>query len=887
MNSLDDVIRKISPLTDKISFENYIKAVQSYYADASKVVQSKQALCYVNFVHPNIYVVVLDAIRLAQTYEKKRQTVDNIDVHSLFGTIQNNENNVISVDGNIKTLCDMINAIPVGTKEFTWKVKNEYARTINGMSKTFMANLDSCTNKQTKVQKENLKMKNTIEILTKSITTTLHTSIVEKYNTLDDLTNALIRYVNAVIEIIPFDKYDNITNIYASIREDSDFDKFIKKYNYNVLQYALYYFYGLVKYFYKHHKRLKSLSSSSSSSSNDFTQVTKDIFNFTKYIFDFIFTVIDLYGNNDDDGGGRSVVDAAANINIDTNDDTRNKKVINFGSVLNDTLIRIKKTLEHNAIVSKDTDMYKQRIFVLENDMRRIDKELLERIRENEILREKITGYDIRQEKMQDRFADMEHRYATLINEYEKLQKTYNDANNDGVADYQKHPQYMALLDELLAQKLRTEQMENDKRTVERINEQLNEKYTSLRNKMMAIESESNALRNRHEERHAGETVEKLQQQLRSIEMSELETKRQNEHILQLYATLQNDYKNLQQSHSANDVHMRERINELENINYSLNSINEELTLQMGMLQDNYNLLDHKYNENLKRIVGETDAIKMEHTHCIEHAKKLDVEIKRLNEEKEELEKQRAAHRDYETEMERLREENEKLQNRWHDMSNDVSKAFDEKLYDNYKTQNTEAMELFLRTSNKLMDIVEPLIVKTKNKGDHNKLWKYIDAIRKRMKYRFVVNVTNEYEECRCKFPVDTRQDVLNFIMSYQFINSNLTKVINNKRPLLDHKIPIRKIFQDHIRHLLDPYQNQTSSSSSSHAPSSSQNSLSFDEYFLDKYLETSNVVTKHNKTIICRYLLEKFFIGPIYNKEVLIKMLATDSINLSVVLKK
>lgn len=202
--------RPISPFGDDESLEKYFKAIHSYYKDAKQFVSNKKIIWYTNFIQPNIYVVVLDAIRLMQQYDKRNHQSPTIDVQTIFQKVLDLNNSNFNIDKNVENLANMIKSIPVNNAELTWKVKNEYARTINGMSKTFVSNLESCTNKQKSVYQEFTNSKKQLKSLQSHIYSMLDKSITMEYQTFGDLLEAISKYVNFSINIIPFGELTKI-----------------------------------------------------------------------------------------------------------------------------------------------------------------------------------------------------------------------------------------------------------------------------------------------------------------------------------------------------------------------------------------------------------------------------------------------------------------------------------------------------------------------------------------------------------------------------------------------------------------------------------------------------------------------------------------------------
>lgn len=209
MGDLVDAISKLSPFGDKESFRVYLKAMQLYYKDSFQYVTDRKMLWYMNFVQPNVYVMVLEALRIARRYDSARGKTKNapVDVQSVFRIALDINGDNYKLDKDAENLANMISSIPTGASDLAWKVKNEYARTINGMSRSFMSNLESCTSKQKSIHEENARSKKQLDAIKTIIASKLNPSIAAKYKSVSDILEPMIEYVNFAVGVIPFERF--------------------------------------------------------------------------------------------------------------------------------------------------------------------------------------------------------------------------------------------------------------------------------------------------------------------------------------------------------------------------------------------------------------------------------------------------------------------------------------------------------------------------------------------------------------------------------------------------------------------------------------------------------------------------------------------------------
>lgn len=211
MSDIVDIISKLSPLGDKVSFASYVKSAEIYYRDCSPYFTDKKMLWYLNFVKPNVYVMVLDAIRISRKYEKKKNqstkagdySKNVVDVQSIIRLALEINKNDYNLDGNVQNLIGLLRAIPVGNADLTWKVKNEYARTINGLSKSFMSNLETCTSKQKSINEEYIKCKEQLRAVHVLLDGALSSHIVVKNRSVKDLLQTMCDYINVAVNVVP------------------------------------------------------------------------------------------------------------------------------------------------------------------------------------------------------------------------------------------------------------------------------------------------------------------------------------------------------------------------------------------------------------------------------------------------------------------------------------------------------------------------------------------------------------------------------------------------------------------------------------------------------------------------------------------------------------
>lgn len=736
-----DILRQISPLADRLSLETYLKTIKRYYTDASKI--AKSDLWYVNLIQPNIYVMVIEAVRLSEAYQKKKQTTETINVHALFGMLQDNPTYTVTINDNVNNLYKMIDAIPIGTKELTWKVKNEYARTINGMTKTFMTNLDSCTSRQKTVQKENIEIKNTINIISKTLTSTLNPNIVEKFDSLSELVTALVTYVNVLVEIIPFDSCDDMKNIFEELFVDSTDKNLFADIKNDVIQYSLYYFYGFVKF----------LSSSSLPISNDPRKVDKkNIFTIYKFLFDFIDEIFRTV-SNENDIGGRKVTAATV------------MEIREFRTLLAATT----KSICDAVRLSKDYKTSQEQL---------------------NTLRDQIVGYTETLRNSHIRNEQIALELTNFQTEYHDLKASYTNLRKQ-TAEYEKQIEILQQHCKEHTKKLEevVNQLVQAKEKNRIINENSNQIEQELRSNLAEAKRDNDTLQVKLREIHDSYSVG--YGQYKSMETQHDALLNEITELKQKYDDGNRDYEAMQKDNEW----LFNTITALQDRYYNdsrhyeiVQRTNEMLNGEIVALQEKCSLIEQNYRSELQQLYI-TCGVLDKDNELLQKTNEL--------EERNDLENMKITLQEYANTIQNLQREKEQ-----HECTNTI---IDEIVDIFNKVEKFDVgMELYVHVVTEIFDILKPYIEK-KIDPQINTIWQNIIPIREHLNIKFVVNVSNEYYYSKPAFLIKSRKDVLTFIMWYQFVNNHLP-LLNSQNQysvLPPQKISIQNIIQRDIRTLI------------------------------------------------------------------------------------